>query len=425
MSLPSSQGSSTTSTLVRAVVEACRSEDGVDPFDGFASSVAEFGDGVVVFLELTDEATVVASRAAAALDRLGAGDLVGAVMAPEGLASIGEGAAVHVLQVPGAIADVFSRLELDVALVLPWAVELPSAPTFDGGALDAGGLDRRRGVVCVGARDPLAVDDIRAALSVAVMARELADRRDWFAGVALGAEAANSARQDELSASEQLIDGIGASLGHEVRDALRSVMGWGRLAVANDLGEGVREEMIRKIQRATEQATAAVGDALELIRDSQSGRHERSAVDLNGIVGWATETLGAQIATNRARVSAPMLPTVIASPTILRLVVLELVRNALEHGGQFVDVVVTASLESEGLQLRVRDNGPGMEPRMREAAFDPGVSTGMGAGYGLTRVRDALTEHGGRIWFDESQVEGVCAVVSLPQTATATHHSDA
>lgn len=409
--------------LVESLVDGLRDRGSQEPLAVLAQVVAQAGDGLaVVFLETLQGRARVASWSVGSLEHAGAFQerLQGATVDRDELRPIrAADTHVDVADLPVLLSaglEGFTLAQSDV-------VSLAVAPVAYGD--EAGVSPRRSGWLWVGGASVVEVEDLRRAVAVACLAQDLIERSDILSGTALIAEAATSARRDEVESAERLIDAIGAGLGHEVREGLRNVMGWSRLAASNDLGEGVRLEMIRKIQRATEQANAAVGDALELIRGVQSERREPVAVDLNGVLRWVTDVCGAQVTTSHASVIAPTLPTVIASATTLRLVLLELVRNALDHGGQFVQIQISAKMDVGSVELRVRDNGPGLDEEARKRAFEPGFSTSFGTGYGLTRVRETIAEQGGRVWFADDDGHGTVAVVSLPQQATVSQHLDA
>jgi len=69
--------------------------------------------------------------------------------------------------------------------------------------------------------------------------------------------------------------------------------------------------------------------------------------------------------------------------------------DAVEHGGSSDDTPVTVRLETTADGFAVEDDGPGIDPDVRDRIFDPGVSgTASGTGFGLYIVHTIAAAHG-------------------------------
>ena len=65
-------------------------------------------------------------------------------------------------------------------------------------------------------------------------------------------------------------------------------------------------------------------------------------------------------------------------------------------------------------EMRIEDNGPGVNEVMMEHLFEPYVtSKPKGTGLGLAIVKKIVEEHGGNIWAENLSV-GACLVVQFP-----------
>jgi nitrogen fixation/metabolism regulation signal transduction histidine kinase len=103
---------------------------------------------------------------------------------------------------------------------------------------------------------------------------------------------------------------------------------------------------------------------------------------------------------------------------MLRRVVINLVQNAaqalsgMKRAGR---VLVSLSRQGPTLYLDVDDDGPGIPPNLREAIFDPYVTTKTdGTGLGLAIVKKIVVEHHGTIAAEQSPLGGARLRVRLP-----------
>jgi len=74
--------------------------------------------------------------------------------------------------------------------------------------------------------------------------------------------------------------------------------------------------------------------------------------------------------------------------------------NAIETEGT-IAVAVTPGKDRSSVVLSVTDNGPGIDPEIRDRIFDPYVSqNGRGSGLGLAIVERIVLDNKGRIWYE-------------------------
>jgi len=97
----------------------------------------------------------------------------------------------------------------------------------------------------------------------------------------------------------------------------------------------------------------------------------------------------------------------------------EMLGNLLDNACKWARarVRLTCSKEGEQIVIVVDDDGPGIEPSMREAVMRRGVradEAGQGSGLGLAIVRDLAEIHGGSISLEESPMGGARARLTLP-----------
>ena len=97
----------------------------------------------------------------------------------------------------------------------------------------------------------------------------------------------------------------------------------------------------------------------------------------------------------------------------------EMLGNLLDNACQWARsrVVVASSLHDSRIVVTVDDDGPGIEPSMREAVLQRGVradEAAPGSGLGLAIVRDLAQLYGGSISMDRAPQGGLRARLELP-----------
>jgi signal transduction histidine kinase len=90
------------------------------------------------------------------------------------------------------------------------------------------------------------------------------------------------------------------------------------------------------------------------------------------------------------------------SPSALTRAVTNLVRNAIDHGGNTGAIVVSVSSDAE---IAVCDQGPGIPPDQQDLIFEPFYRVtprSKGAGLGLALVRQIVARQGGEVAIESS-----------------------
>jgi signal transduction histidine kinase len=124
----------------------------------------------------------------------------------------------------------------------------------------------------------------------------------------------------------------------------------------------------------------------------------------------------------RTRVDAG-LPPIEANHVLLVWALENVVKNAVDAlGGRGGRILVVAH-QNDGngtIHIHVADDGPGIDPRVRDRIFEPGITTktgGWGVGLSLTR-RIVEHLHGGRVTVRARRTRGTVFDVTLPVAGT-------
>jgi two-component system sensor kinase FixL len=113
----------------------------------------------------------------------------------------------------------------------------------------------------------------------------------------------------------------------------------------------------------------------------------------------------------------PELPPLHGDSVQLQQVILNLVRNAMEALAGHADRVVRITVRrlEDLVEVRVADNGPGVEPALTARLFEPlTTSKPDGLGLGLSICASIMQLHGGRIWLQSGEPGATEFRFSLP-----------
>jgi PAS domain S-box-containing protein len=196
-------------------------------------------------------------------------------------------------------------------------------------------------------------------------------------------------QQRELERQNERLEEFASIVSHDLRSPL--TVAQGRLELAR---EDADSEHLSDIEHAHERMETLISDLLELARQGDTAV-EQEPVALQDIVSscWRiVETAEATVATETTQ-------TVQADRSRLQQLIENLIRNAVEHGGN--DVSITVGDLSDGFY--VADDGAGIPPEQRADVFDTGYSTSEdGTGFGLSIVEEVADAHGWTVRATES-----------------------
>ncbi len=116
------------------------------------------------------------------------------------------------------------------------------------------------------------------------------------------------------------------------------------------------------------------------------------------------------------------LPLIIGDEKKLRQVFNNLLTNAIDANamGEKNHLIISAkginTDNSHMVEIRVKDNGPGIDAQVVNKLFEPYITTKQkGTGLGLAIVKKIIDEHSGTVWLENNNDNnGACAVVRLP-----------
>jgi two-component system sensor histidine kinase FlrB len=227
-------------------------------------------------------------------------------------------------------------------------------------------------------------------------------------------DAENERLRDLLERQQRLstLGEMAARLAHDVRTPLAAALLYASRLGKDGIADADRKELAGKVVGRLRHLEGLVADMLAFARGA-GGTLVRC--DVGALLESVAQSLVPRL-TESARVTirthAPGL-AVRGNPEALVGAILNLANNALDAAGPEARVEIEARECGGRAEIRVRDNGPGVPPEVRERMFDPFFTTRTGGtGLGLAVVRTVALAHGGAIEL-ESGDGGACFCLRL------------
>jgi two-component system sensor histidine kinase KdpD len=112
--------------------------------------------------------------------------------------------------------------------------------------------------------------------------------------------------------------------------------------------------------------------------------------------------------------------TVHVDPRLVSTALAHILENAAQYSPEGSTITVTHEVKSDGLDIAVDDEGPGIAPADRPQLFERFYRGSearrhtSGTGMGLSIVEGLLTAQGGRVWADASPPRGARFHLFIP-----------
>lgn len=236
------------------------------------------------------------------------------------------------------------------------------------------------GVLVIGSPEPNAFDEVDASLAE-IMATHTTTALTRIE------------HEQELKERNEQLERIIRVISHDLRNPLN--VADGRLKLAREESDS---RHLEKVAKAHDRMEMLIDDLLLLERDREEVS-EPEPIDLADLVEtcWSNvNTAESTLVTNTDR-------TIVANRSRLAQVVENLVRNAVEHGGEKLEITV-GELDDG---FYIADDGSGIAADERKRIFESGYSTNTeGTGFGLAIVEEIVESYGWSISAAESETGG-------------------
>ena len=228
----------------------------------------------------------------------------------------------------------------------------------------------------------------------------------------------------DLARSNSDLEAFSYSVSHDLRAPLRHIMGFVEL-LQKGAGPSLSEKSLRHLTTIS-QSAKRMGDLIDdLLAFSRLGQSEmqRTEVNLDELVRETLEDFQAETTERNIVWTIHALPVVRADRALLRLVLVNLISNALKFTSARIEARIEIGCAPAGRDetvIFIRDNGAGFDPKYSEKLF--GVFQRLhsqdefeGTGIGLANVQRIIRRHGGRTWAEGSVDGGATFYFSIPK----------
>jgi PAS domain S-box-containing protein len=214
---------------------------------------------------------------------------------------------------------------------------------------------------------------------------------------------------------------VAAGMAHEIRNPLSGINIYLNTLKKLHHKNG-SEEKVKQILEQIQSASHKIESVIRRVMDfAKPGEPNLALIDMNGPVREAINLSAVSMRKSGIvleKVLSENLPPCHADASLIEEMVLNLLNNAagamrtMEKGKK---IVVTSSVEGDGIVLTVSDSGPGIAPAIKDKIFDPYFTTKSdGTGIGLSISHRIVADHGGSLSVSDSDLGGAEFRIEIP-----------
>ena len=236
------------------------------------------------------------------------------------------------------------------------------------------------------------------------------------------AESFNRMNQ-ELARSQNVRRQMTADIAHELRTPLSVILGHadgihdGVLPLSVETVDIIRDEATRLERLIDDLRTLSLSDAGELSLDKETLSPQKLLNDVRQL--FNPRALKQNVTLNV--VADENIPNIHADHARMLQVLGNLIENALRYTPQNGSITLSAQQTDGNIQLSVRDSGEGLPSEQAAHIFDRFYRVDPsrqresgGSGLGLAISKSIVESHGGKIWAESKEGEGLKVFISLP-----------
>ena len=223
------------------------------------------------------------------------------------------------------------------------------------------------------------------------------------------------AQTDKLAS----IGEFSAGIAHEINNPLGVILGYTQLLLRREEAGSQRFGDLKTIEKHVRNCKTIVEDLLNFARSS-SPLKER--IDIHAVIDDVVQFIGQHTRQEKVHIERHYddgVPALLLDEKKIRQVMINLIMNARHAVGLQGTIRIETALTADcrAVQVRVVDDGCGIEKKNLNRIFDPFFTTkptGEGTGLGLSVSYGIVRNHGGDIAVESFPGEGSAFIITLP-----------
>ena len=218
---------------------------------------------------------------------------------------------------------------------------------------------------------------------------------------------------------------LAAIVAHEINNPLAGILVYAKLLLKrlDRSGASKETEQTRSYLETIASESARCGEIVkDLLQFARQGKPNPEPSDINDIIRQSVRLLQHKFDLMNVRTKLMLdetLEPVACDGQQIKQALVALLINACEaiHSSEGIITIISTDLpERDAVQIRVNDNGSGMDEDTKRRLFEPFFSTkesGKGVGLGLAVVYGIVTSHGGEIEVESAPGCGSTFIIHL------------
>ncbi|MDD5412596.1 MAG: PAS domain S-box protein, partial [Methylobacter sp.] len=222
-----------------------------------------------------------------------------------------------------------------------------------------------------------------------------------------------------------LMGEMASGIAHEVNQPLTSIANYTQACLNFIRNENFDLEQLSEILLKTHQQALRAGQIIHRMRDFvKSKKIHRTTASINTLIRNAISLCIAELKPNNIKLKLELtknLPTVYVDNVQIEQVIINLIKNSIEalktqpQKTQRQLAIQTKLNKDNDIEIRVKDNGPGIDEAQQQKILTPFYTTKSdGMGMGLSISRSLVEAHDGVLHFNSKPGKGTTFYFTLP-----------